>query len=543
MLELAQNGYTADEVLDVLLSVNGSRTISFRYELLDSDNVKIDDLTNVLAGSVSYNYLADINRTARFTIVDDGTINYLTNRIKPWARVEMPVTKLGGVPVRDIDVVNSRFSFNVESWTGVGGTLAHDTVIFFSSPGSASLTPDGTTEDVYAESDEIQVLSERDYRASGYLYSANGYGSCGVCVDWYDAGHDFISSTNNLSAAASGTWIARGHSVTSPEGAAYARLVFRMDGTPADTDVLNFDNASLRWDDSEDGAFGTENYAEWPLGVFLLASPARKANAADVVTREVEGYDACQVYRDDLVESRYTVAAGTNYITAVSTLLDRPGTIPADRKNLTPTTKTLPTAREWEPGTPVLTIIRNLLSAISYDTLFFDENGIVIARPYVSPADETSTFTYADNAVSVIVPEVQQSLDLFNIPNKWVVVVNDPDRGELSSTYTNNNPASITSTVSRGRTITDFRTDNDAADQASLDAQVARIAFEASQVYEVVEFETAIMPIHEHREVFGLTYTDLAISDRYAEHTWSMELRAGATMKHSVRRVVNVTEV
>lgn len=543
MLGLSQNGYTEDEVLAELRSVTGSRTISFRYELLDEDNAKVSDLSNVLSGSVSYNYLADINRTARFTILDDGTINYLNQRIKPWARLSMPVAKLGGVPVRDIDVSNGRFAFDVDGWTAVGGTLAHDTEIVFSSPGSAALTPDGTTEDAYAEADEIPVLPERDYRAAGYLYSATGYASCGVCVDWYDSSHDYLESSNNLSAAASGVWTARGHSVTSPEGAAYARLVIRQDGTPPSEAVLNFDNVSLRWDDSEDGPFGPENWAEWPLGVFLLASPARKADASDVVTRDVEGYDQCQVYRDDLVDGRYTVAAGTNYITAISTLLDRPGTIPPDGKNLTPTTKTLPTAREWEPGTPVLTIIRNLLSAINYETLFFDENGVAIARPYVSPTEITSTFTYADGETSVIVPEVSQSLDLFSVPNKWVMAVNDPDRDELRAVYTNNNPASITSTVLRGRTITDFRTDQDAADQASLDAQVSRIAFEASQVYEVVEFDTATMPIHGHREVITLTYTDLSISDRYAEHTWSMNLEAGSTMKHSVRRVVNVTEV
>lgn len=543
MLELAQNGYTAEEVLDVLRSGSGSRTISFRYELLDEDNAKLSDLDNVLSGSVSYNYLADINRTAKFTILDDGTINYLNQRIKPWARVNMPIARLGGVPVRDIDIANGRFSFDVEGWTSVGGTLTHDTSIVFSSPGSALLTPDGTTEDVYAEADEIPVLPERDYRASGYLYSTNGYPSCGVCVDWYDASHNYIDSTNNLSSAASGVWISRGHSVTSPADAAYARLVVREDGTPGVSDVLNFDNLSLRWEDSEEGEFGRENWAEWPLGVFLLSSPARKADATEVVMRDVDGYDQCQVYRDDLVEDRYTVAAGTNYITAISTLLDRPGTIPADQKNLTTTTKTLPTAREWEPGTPALTIIRNLLSAINYETLFFDENGVAIARPFQSPTEISSTFTYADDSNSVIIPEVQQELDLFSVANKWVLVVNDPDRGELSSVYTNNNPASITSTVSRGRTITDFRTDQDAADQASLDAKVARIAFESSQVYEVVDFDTAIMPIHGHREVFMLTYTDLAISDKYAEHTWSMNLLAGDLMKHSVRRVVNVSEV
>ena len=276
------------------------------------------------------------------------------------------------------------------------------------------------------------------------------------------------------------------------------------------------------------------SYVEWPQGVFLLSTPKRAVNADDVVTRDVEGYDALQVFLDDKVENRYTVDAGTVYTTEVSTLL---GSIP---KNITASTATLSTAKEWEPGTPKLSIINDLLGSLNYDSLSFDEDGVAIVKPYVSPGTRASEYTYADDAVSVIHPEVMQELDLFAVPNKWVLVVSDPDQAAIVSTYTNNDPASPTSTVRRQRTITDFRTEQDAASQNALDQKVARLAFEASQVYEAIEFTTGLMPIHSGNDVYTIRYGPLAVDAKYSEQSWSMSLTAGVPMKHRARRVVLV---
>lgn len=278
------------------------------------------------------------------------------------------------------------------------------------------------------------------------------------------------------------------------------------------------------------------SYVEWPQGVFLLSTPTREADAADVVTRDVEGYDQLQVYADDLVPDRYTVPAGVAYTDAVAALLG-----PVD-KRVTPHPAVLPTAKEWEPGTSKLAIINELLDAINYESLSFDEDGVAVVVPYVPPSERPAEYTYADDAVSVMSPEVTQELDLFEIPNRWVLVVSDPDREPLRAVYTNNDPASPTSTIRRQRIITDFRDEEDAADQAALDAKVARLAFEASQVYEAIEFSTGLMPIHSGNDVYRIVYSPLAVNATYSEHTWEMTLEAGAEMKHRARRVVNVSD-
>ena len=369
MQSLARNDYTAQQVEDVLHSANVQQ--AFRYELLDSQNKFKRQLDNVLTASVANNALVDIKRTARFTLTEDGNIDFLSDRIKPWTKIKMP-----------------------------------------------------------------------------------------------------------------------------------------------------------------DGGF-----AEFPMGVFLLTTPPRKANSVGIITREVEAYDQTQILLDDKVDDRYTVPAGTNYIAAIKDILDSAG---ITGQNLTPTDKVLPTDRDWDPGTTKLQIINDLLGAINYGSLYFDENGFAVAQPYVSPAIRASEYTYRDDDQSVMFPDVEQSLDLWNVPNKWVLSVSEADRAPLRSVYTNSNPDSPTSTVGRGRTIMADPIAVDAVDQTTLDAMVARRAYEASQVYEKVSFGTGIMPMHSNADVLTLEFTGLGISAKYAETSWEFELKAGARMKHEIRRVISI---
>lgn len=368
--------YTDDEVIDALTGRYGTRTMSYRYDRLSSTNTYLEPCDWVSGGSVANNALADIKRTAKFTILDRGGINYARDRLRPWARLTMP-------------------------------------------------------------SDGVR-----------------------------------------------------------------------------------------------------RGYVEWPLGVFLLSSPARDLDDVGIVTREVDAYDQLVVLRQDKVTDRYAIAAGTAYTTAITTLITSVGGITA---LIVPSALTLPAAVEWEPGTTKLRILNDLLGAINYGSAWFDELGRLICRPYQSPADRAIEYTYDDTTASVRTGKAGQTLDLFEVPNKWVGIVSEADRPVLRSEYTNVNPASPTSTVSRGRTIVaDPLTELDAADQTTLDAKIARLAFEASQVYEGVKFDTAVMPFHSNADVFALKIPGLAIDGKYSEHTWSFDLAVGSTMSHVVRRVVTV---
>jgi hypothetical protein len=281
--------------------------------------------------------------------------------------------------------------------------------------------------------------------------------------------------------------------------------------------------------------YGDDDWVEWPLGVFLLSSPTRTVDAAGVVRRQVIGYDQLQVLSDDKIADRYTVAAGSVHTDEVLTLLGGDFTY-----RCTAHSSVTRVDREWPPGTSKLSMINDLLSAINYKSLFFDEDGVAVIEPYVSPSVRTEEYTYADDETSLILPDVEQELDLFGVANSWVLVVSNPDAPALTSTYTNNNPASPTSTVRRGRTITDYREEEEAADQATLDAKVSRLALEASQVYEHVRFSTGINPLHSCNDVYRIALIGLAINSTFVETKWELPLQAGAEMTHEARRLVSI---
>ncbi len=369
------NGHTEAEVRAALQGRDGVRRFSFRYVLLNAANRYVMDLDNVTEGTVSQNWLADIKRTASFTMRERGGIDFLSDRIQPWVRLHLP-------------------------------------------------------------------------------------------------------------------------------------------------------------------PYGDQDWVEWPQGVFLLSSPERKASMAGVLTRQVEGFDQLQVYSDDLLVNRYAVTSGTVVTTAVRTLLDSVLVPPSIR--LTPHAGTLATTKEWEPGTSKLRMINDLLGMINYDSLSFDEDGMAIVQPYRSPAERAEEYVYADDQSGLVVPDVTQGLDLFSVPNRWVLVVSEVDQPPLVASYTNSNPSSPTSTVRRQRVITDYRTEQEAVDLTTLTAKAARLAFEASQVYEAVPFKTGLMPVHSGSDVYRLRLDRLAINAKYGETSWKMPLRAGAPMEHYARRVINV---
>lgn len=363
--------YSDAAVIDALTGRYGTRILSFRYDRLNSLNKYIGPIETVKSCTVANNALADIKRTARFSMLDRSSIDYLKDRIRPWVRLTMP-----------------------------------------------------------------------------------------------------------------------------------------------------------------DGGL-----VEWPQGVFLFSTPDRVLDDIGTVSREIVGYDQLLVLQDDKVTDRYAIASGVTYTTAIATLI---ATVPGVTMAMVPSALTLPAALEWEPGTAKLRILNDLLGAINYESAFFDEDGVLVCRPYQSPQTRTPGYTYDDGQATVRTGGAEQTLDLYSVPNKWVAIVSEADRAVLRAEVTNSNPASPTSTVSRGRTIVRIIDEVDAADLSTLQAKVARYAFEASQVFEGVKFTTALMPFHSNNDVLSLAIPRLALDAKYSEQAWSMSLMVGGTMSHTVRRVVSI---
>jgi hypothetical protein len=531
MQNLARNGFSYQDVSNALH--NHSRALDFRFDLLDNNNQILRALDNVLESSVTLNVEGEIKRTAKFSIVDDDSINFLSQRIKPYARVLVTGQRRVLKPATWKRVVNMTPVTDGMEKTG-GENLVYD----------AALT-------------SSEVIDSRGGYAEFTAATVNGRIVLGLGSDNPEVGYTTISHAIHLSGTSLLQIFENGTSkgtvgtyvvgdvirVTVEEGVVRwyknDNLIYTSSTTPPSPLYFRASVATVGTvvSNVRMTQYGAQtDWVEFPLGVFLLSTPTRRSTPTGTVTREIEAYDQLQILKDDKVTGRYLVASGTSYTAAIKSLMDTSGIV---NQNIAPSTKTMPVDREWEAGSSKLTIINELLSALNYDALFFDEDGIAVCRPYVTPDSRTSEYTYADDSRSVIFPDSEETLDWFSVPNQFVLVVSQVDRPVLKSVYTNSSSASPTSTVSRGRTIVEYML-VDAADQATLDGLAQAAAFKASQVYQTITMQTALMPHHSHNDILTIVLSNMDINAKYEEIGWTMVLKAGARMSHTVRRVVTV---
>jgi hypothetical protein len=276
------------------------------------------------------------------------------------------------------------------------------------------------------------------------------------------------------------------------------------------------------------------NYVEFPLGVFLMSSPTRKIDEDDVIIRDVEAYDRTKLFVDDKLTERFTVTKGENYTDIISSLL---GDIP---KIVEPSDYVCGRDREWSIGTKIKEVIDSIAESINYHTLRFDEEGRAVVQPYVSPADRTPEFNYADDEISIMYPDVEVEFDTFDIANVWITTVSQVDTEPVYVKLENHDPSNPFSIPRRGRKIVDFRQEEEATDHAGLLRKAKRIQYEANREYENISFNTLINPLHEANDCYTIDFQKLGVREKYTEINWEFNLEAGSTMTHTARREVKL---
>lgn len=282
---------------------------------------------------------------------------------------------------------------------------------------------------------------------------------------------------------------------------------------------------------------------EHELGVFLPAA-VTPAESDGVESLEIEAYDRCWRVKDTYTESLLYFAAGTNYLTAVEQLLTACGIGLVIK---TPTAQAFPEAREdWGVGTSYLTIVNELLAEISYKPLWFNNRGAAVLEPAAVPTAANIQHTISDQpedqaagALPIIrmLPQISRETDIYQAPNVFVVICSNADKsGPLVARAENTNPQSPLSIMRRGRRIVQVSRVNNIADLASLQAYADRLRDDSMIGGETVKVVTALQPGFGAADVTALRYKDL--SAVCVEHAWTMDLRPGGAMQHTLERVV-----
>lgn len=274
-------------------------------------------------------------------------------------------------------------------------------------------------------------------------------------------------------------------------------------------------------------------WAEWPLGVFVLATPERISSRRTVM-REVEAYDLNQVLKDGGMRDRLTYRAGMRYTDAVLNALLLAG---FGISNIVGAEDRLRVDREYAIGTNWLEIINDLLAAINYTPIHPDENGIFQAQRVRDVELSDIQYVYSTKQNSVILPGARSAMDYFEVPNMFVAYVSNPETEPMYTVYENDDPLSPYSTKNR-HTVLRKAELIDMSSQRELDAYVRRWAKDAEAAPHGIEFPTGLMPMHGYQDVYQFEHEGLGVNEIYKETAWEMQLVAGGTMEHTARMVI-----
>lgn len=272
---------------------------------------------------------------------------------------------------------------------------------------------------------------------------------------------------------------------------------------------------------------------EYPLGEYLISSTRRDING-NFVTRDCQCFSKLLLLEDEKVEDRHVCNIGTNVVNEVKRLI---GTRPYA---IADSPLTLQTSKEWEVGTPKLTIINDLLELINWTGLRVGLDGKFTATPYIVPSEREIEFNLLTDADSIILPEKTDDLDLFGVPNVVVLRTNAAEVAPpLSATYENNNADSKTSTVSRGRRIVHYEEISDVVNQEQLNIRAKKRMYELTDIYNTIELSTAIQP-----EAFGymrcVYLKTPAVEGKFLQSVCEIDCQAGGTMRRTLRRAIRI---
>jgi hypothetical protein len=150
-----------------------------------------------------------------------------------------------------------------------------------------------------------------------------------------------------------------------------------------------------------------------------------------------------------------------------------------------PSTKALTSPQSWDAGTKLLTVVNWLLAFAGYWSAGVDGYGRVLMQEYVNPDQRSPSFYLVEGPTSIFIPAATVETDFYDVPNQCIMTCSNV-AGTFSGSYTNTDPNSPYSTVSRGRPIPIVETVTDAIDAADLNVRAQKTLYDRMSAVERV---------------------------------------------------------
>ena len=184
-----------------------------------------------------------------------------------------------------------------------------------------------------------------------------------------------------------------------------------------------------------------------PLGTFLVQTPSLNFNGR-LQNISVDAYTPLIELKESPPPLGYSILKNSNVMDFAYRLAReraRAPVVKTECNTLLGMNFTASTDDTW------LTFLSDLVANAKYN-FALDEMGRILLSPYQDTASLQPVWTYNDDNSSILYPEISVDRDLYGIPNV-VEVIHSNGAGYYFVRAVNDDPNSVTSTVSRGREI------------------------------------------------------------------------------------------
>lgn len=275
----------------------------------------------------------------------------------------------------------------------------------------------------------------------------------------------------------------------------------------------------------------------WNLGVYILTTPDRPVGESPA-TYSATGYDKLYLL-GQLIGDTYSVAAGTDVLTAVAAAITSSGVGGQVNIDGTAAGKTLASDLVWpldeQNQATWLRVINDLLATIGYRGMYADRDGALRAEPYVTPADRSPLWAFDadDELLSLVGFDRTETQDLWPVPNWWrfiqrgLATAPTEGAGQYTVATADDDPTSAASLGYTKRSVVFL----DAADQDSLVAQGNQQVATDRQVTQTLDITTAPFPIAWHFDVYTYADSQLGGEVKVQSASWTLPLD-GSDMTH-----------
>ena len=246
--------------------------------------------------------------------------------------------------------------------------------------------------------------------------------------------------------------------------------------------------------------------------------------------------------QESSISKPYTVHAGTNYITAVETIInavqfyDLTGVLKPLRSIFPASSLVTPFDYTWGPKTSRLDIINELLMALNWYPLWADEKGTLRSREQVAPSEEVPNNEYStDLEPRMIIPPFELSRLRGQFPNQVAVPIDDPRRPPsyaFRENYGLGSAISVSNMEPRVEEIDGSKMYNLSRARDLADYKLGLADAQSTEASLKTDFD----PRRSSHETYKLTISGVEDGTLWKVFGWSLEMATGAIMTHKIGR-------